>query len=80
MQKVLIKPDTWIEKTNSNMRLIPAGVFQMGSEGWGEFESPIHEVYVDEFLIDEAPVTNQNFADFIKHYTCTMYLFFKRNL
>lgn len=48
------------------MCLIPAGKFLMGSEGWGQFESPIHEVYVNEYLMDEAPVTNLQFEEFIK--------------
>ncbi|MBI1804086.1 MAG: formylglycine-generating enzyme family protein [Ignavibacteriae bacterium] len=50
----------------SSMRLIPAGSFQMGSEGWGEYESPIHEVFVDDFFMDETPVTNLQFAEFVK--------------
>ena len=66
MQATTKKSDKGIETTNSNMKLIPAGKFLMGSEGWGEFESPIHEVFVDEFLIDEAPVTNQEFSEFVK--------------
>src|SRR5882757_6987753 len=50
----------------NNMRLISAGKFLMGANGWGEFESPVHEVYVDDFLIDETPVTNQEFEKFIE--------------
>jgi len=46
------------------MVLIPAGKFFMGSEGWGESESPIHVVYLDDFWIDETPVTNRQFELF----------------
>jgi formylglycine-generating enzyme len=52
-------------KTTIGMKLIPAGKFLMGSEGWGEFESPIHEVYIDDFLIDETSVTNSEFSKFV---------------
>jgi formylglycine-generating enzyme len=52
-------------KTNVEMKLIPVGTFLMGSEGWGEFEGPIHEVYVDDFLIDETSVTNLEFSKFV---------------
>jgi len=51
--------------STKNMRLIPAGKFLMGAEGWGEFESPVHEIFVDDFLMDEAPVTNSDFAEFV---------------
>jgi formylglycine-generating enzyme len=53
-------------KTNVGMKLIPAGNFLMGSEGWGEFEGPIHQVYLDDFLIDETSVTNTEFSKFVK--------------
>jgi formylglycine-generating enzyme required for sulfatase activity len=46
------------------MVLIPQGSFLMGSDGWGEFESPVHEVYLDDFWMDETPVTNAQFAQF----------------
>jgi formylglycine-generating enzyme len=48
------------------MVLIPAGPFLMGSEGWGEFEGPVHEVYLDDFWMDETPVTNRQFARFVQ--------------
>ena len=53
-------------KTNVEMKLIPAGKFLIGSEGWGEFESPIHEVFIDDFLIDETSVTNLEFSKFVQ--------------
>lgn len=49
------------------MVLIPAGSFQMGSEG--EFarqdESPIHMVSVDAFWMDQTEVTNAQFKAFV---------------
>lgn len=48
------------------MVLIPAGPFQMGSDGWGEFEKPIHKVVLDNYFIDETPVTNEMFELFVK--------------
>jgi formylglycine-generating enzyme required for sulfatase activity len=48
------------------MVLIPAGTFQMGSADGGEFESPVHDVYVDDFWMDEAPVTNRQFTRFVR--------------
>jgi formylglycine-generating enzyme required for sulfatase activity len=48
------------------MRIIPAGNFLMGSQGWGEYESPVHEVFLDDYLIDESPVTNKQFNKFVE--------------
>ncbi len=46
------------------MVLIPEISFLMGTDGWGEFERPAHEVYVDNFWMDETLVTNAQFAQF----------------
>jgi formylglycine-generating enzyme len=54
-----------LDTISQNMCLIPAGSFLMGAEGWGASEAPIHEVYVDAFLMDESPVTNEQFAEFV---------------
>lgn len=48
------------------MVFIPAGAFEMGSENGGDFERPVHEVYLDDFWMDETPVTNQQFLEFIQ--------------
>ena len=50
----------------TGMVLIPAGTFLMGSESGGEYERPVHEVYLDAFLMDETLVTNEQFADFVE--------------
>lgn len=54
------------EPATDQMVLIPAGKFFMGADGWGEFESPVHEVYINDFLIDKSPVTNFEFEKFVK--------------
>ena len=43
--------------------LIPAGEFEMGSEGAEAFldEQPIHTVYVDAFYMDTHVVTNLDY-------------------
>lgn len=64
-----LKKSKLIASLDDGMRLIPLGNFVMGAEGWGEFESPIHEVFIDDFLIDETHVTNWQFAEFVEQ-TC----------
>jgi predicted outer membrane repeat protein len=50
---------------SSQMLLVPAGEFTMGSdEGRGD-ERPVHRVTLDAFAIDETEVTNAQFADFL---------------
>ena len=45
---------------------LPGGIFQMGSEGFYPEEAPVRQVRVDPFWIDEVPVTNRAFTDFVK--------------
>jgi formylglycine-generating enzyme len=47
------------------MRFLPGGVFAMGSDRAYAEESPVRRVRVDAFWIDEAPVTNADFARFV---------------
>lgn len=49
----------------SGMRWIPGGTFRMGSDRHYPEEAPIHRVAVDGFWIDEAPVTNRQFSQFV---------------
>ena len=52
---------TWKARDGKRMCLIPAGKYLMGSEcGYSE-ESPVHEVAVEGFYMDETPVTNAEF-------------------
>lgn len=50
----------------AGMRLIPGGTFAMGSERFYPEEAPVRQVRVNEFLIDEVPVTNAAFAAFVQ--------------
>jgi formylglycine-generating enzyme required for sulfatase activity len=43
----------------SGMALIPAGSFQMGDNLDGEFDAPVHTVYVSGFYIDQNDVTKE---------------------
>jgi len=45
---------------------IPAGHFLMGSEDGDEDERPVHRVYVDGFDIGVQPVTNADYARFVR--------------
>lgn len=49
----------------SNMVHLPGGTFTMGSEAFYPEERPLRRVKVDPFWIDETPVTNRQFADFV---------------
>lgn len=50
----------------SGMVWIPGGTFLMGSEDFYPEERPVHPVAVDGFWMDRFPVTNEQFARFIK--------------
>jgi formylglycine-generating enzyme len=45
---------------------IPAGTFQMGSDGHYPEEAPAHPVSLEGFWIDRSPVTNAQFLKFVK--------------
>src|SRR4051812_8588381 len=50
------------------MLRVPGGSFEMGAPERGfayDNERPRHELHVDEFLIDVAPVSNGQFAEFV---------------
>jgi formylglycine-generating enzyme required for sulfatase activity len=49
-----------------NLALIPAGEFVMGSDTGDEDERPIHRVHLDEFLMSVHPVTNAEYARFVR--------------
>jgi sulfatase modifying factor 1 len=48
-----------------DMRWIPGGTFRMGSDRFYPEEGPAHEVAVTGFWIDQHPVTNAAFAQFV---------------
>ena len=49
----------------AGMRLIRGAEFRMGAEGFYEDEGPVRTVRVGDVWIDEAPVTNAQFARFV---------------
>ena len=63
-------PYSFTLKTRSNslyadMVLIPAGEFQMGSNGGDVDEKPVHTVYVDTFYMDKHEITNAQYKAFV---------------
>src|SRR5262245_49623261 len=52
--------------TPPNLARIPAGDFLMGAADAEEDERPVHRVYVSEFLIGRFPVTNDEYARFVR--------------
>ncbi|MBW8813393.1 MAG: formylglycine-generating enzyme family protein [Caulobacterales bacterium] len=61
MESLTISP----ERT-AGMRRLEGGVFRMGSDRFYPEERPARPVKVDAFWIDEVPVTNRQFADFVQ--------------
>ncbi len=53
-------------KVGSEMVLIPAGTFQMGSRNGQEDESPVHEVRLDAFWMDRTEITQQQYGKLVK--------------
>jgi formylglycine-generating enzyme required for sulfatase activity len=45
---------------------IPGGTFRMGSDKNYPEEAPVHRVTVDNFWLDPTPVTNRQFAEFVR--------------
>jgi formylglycine-generating enzyme required for sulfatase activity len=48
------------------MIFLPGGTFAMGSDRFYPEEMPVRPVRVDDFWIDEIPVTNRQFAAFVE--------------
>lgn len=53
------------KKDGMRMVLIPAGEFQMGGNGGGGDELPVHTVYLDDYYMDVHPVTNAQYQTFL---------------
>ena len=47
------------------MIFIPGGTFRMGSDRHYPEEAPVHRVTVDNFWLDQTPVTNRDFRKFV---------------
>jgi formylglycine-generating enzyme required for sulfatase activity len=54
------------DSITQGMRFIEGGAFAMGSERFYPEEAPVRRVRVDGFWIDEIPVTNRQFAEFVE--------------
>src|SRR4051812_37669282 len=52
--------------TPPDLARIPAGEFLMGSADADDDERPVHRVFVSEFSIGRFPVTNDEYARFIR--------------
>ncbi len=50
----------------AGMVLVPGGAFKMGSEAGDEDERPVHTVKIKPFFMDQAPVTNAQFLEFLQ--------------
>ena len=55
-----------VEPALPGMTWIPGDTFRMGSDRHYPEEAPVHRVTVDGFWIDTAPVTNEQFAAFVR--------------
>ena len=54
------EPKSWISpSTGMKFLHIPSGCLKMGTESGFDFESPIHEVCVDEFFLGQFEVTQE---------------------
>jgi formylglycine-generating enzyme required for sulfatase activity len=50
----------------AGMRLVKGGEFWMGSDDFYDDEKPVRPARVGDFWIDETPVTNGQFAEFVR--------------
>src|SRR5262249_47241594 len=50
---------------NAKMVMIPGGNFLMGSPDGEKHEAPVHQVWMEPFLIDKTAVTNRLFSAFV---------------
>jgi formylglycine-generating enzyme len=48
------------------MEWVPGGTFRMGADGFYPEEAPVHHATVAGFWMDRCPVTNADFARFVK--------------
>ena len=62
---VVKEPATAEQAAPTGMTKLPGGRFTMGSERFYPEEAPSRTVEVDPFWIDNVPVTNAQFADFV---------------
>jgi formylglycine-generating enzyme len=51
--------------TLSDLIALPGGAFEMGSQQFYPDEGPIHDRHVEAFAIEQHPVTNRQFSQFV---------------
>jgi len=61
-----VRQDTLIDESMLQTSRIPAGEFIMGSDEGDDDERPLHKAYLDEFWIGTRPVTNAEYAHFVR--------------
>lgn len=62
-------PPVITTKSGSEMVLIPAGKFRMGSASGRADEAPAHEVQIAAFLMDRYEMTQEQYAKYREHIT-----------
>jgi len=65
-------PASLVDAFGVTMRLVPAGTFEMGSENGDRDEQPIHEVFLNDFYIDQYEVTNALYAACVAAGACEL--------
>lgn len=63
-------PVSTIDATGIVMRLVPEGIFIMGSNDGNSNAQPSHEVYLKSFFIDENEVTNEQYKQCVNAKIC----------
>jgi formylglycine-generating enzyme required for sulfatase activity len=69
LRSTLRAPDL-IDEYGVPMMLVPAGEFEMGSQGGEIDESPIRTVFLDSYYIDQFEVTNAQYAECVNAGGC----------
>ena len=66
--KISEQGDITYLRDNAEMIYIPSGEFTMGLNDprCNYDETPAHIVYLDDYLIDKYPITNQQYAQFLQ--------------
>ena len=62
---MVIQVEAPARASTEGMRHLPGGEFTMGSERFYPEERPQRRIKVEPFWIDETPVTNRQFAQFV---------------
>lgn len=55
-----------MDNGRKNMRFVPSATFSMGSDRFYPEEAPVRRISLDAFWMDETPVTNRQFSQFVE--------------